>query len=260
MKHTHKNAFTLIELLVVISIIALLIGILLPSLASARVAARQVKSKTQLRGYQQGCFTFAQENNGFYPGVLTSGPFSGLVMGQGVVRNTYTSLNPEGGNVGRGRDNWVRFGILVDQNFMPSEYMVSPGETDPDVVVWDQAVNISQKNASYAMLRIGNTGVNTDPLRISWRDEPDAGLPIASARNRSTDASNPESVWAEAGSGEWEGGVVWNDNHVSYETDAVVDRTLVDKQRNVDDHLFTNTEETDTDRQARNIRMNPTNE
>lgn len=58
-----RSAFTLVELLVVISIIALLISILLPSLQSAREQAKMVKCLAHVRGMAQAGMVFAQDHN-----------------------------------------------------------------------------------------------------------------------------------------------------------------------------------------------------
>lgn len=62
-----RPAFTLIELLVVIAIIALLVGILLPSLAGARKAARAVKCASNARQVVTGVLTYASDSKGFIP-------------------------------------------------------------------------------------------------------------------------------------------------------------------------------------------------
>jgi len=62
-----RHAFTLIELLVVISIIAILVGILLPALSAARKRAMQAQCLVNLRGVMQGAYQYATESDNRLP-------------------------------------------------------------------------------------------------------------------------------------------------------------------------------------------------
>ena len=79
-----RRGFTLIELLVVISIIALLIGILLPALGAARISAKGMQSLSNLRQLNIGLANYITDEHGDYPmhssssssDTVTSGSYS----------------------------------------------------------------------------------------------------------------------------------------------------------------------------------------
>jgi len=106
------HGFTLIELLVVISIIALLIALLLPSLETARAAARQVKCATNQRALMFGSLAYASDNRGVLPhyyngSVLPAGTFptSNARWNEQIAEYVNTTWHIESGSYASGNDS-----------------------------------------------------------------------------------------------------------------------------------------------------------
>jgi len=87
-RRTGRSAFTLIELLVVVAIIALLISILLPTLARAREQARIGKCLANLRSICQGAYGYFGEGEQF----CFAFPFTYIVDGQDYNVNLITEF------------------------------------------------------------------------------------------------------------------------------------------------------------------------
>ncbi len=209
-----KNGFTLIELLVVISIIALLIGILLPALGAARRTARQMQSNTQVRGIHSALVIYASGNNTYYVGLDTKGAEAFFGVGDG------------------GWQVDERFEELLDEAYFTGEYVVSPAEVK---TAWTSG-DLATAQYSYSMLLLGLPGwaaewkdtINTEAIVVSDRAVNFTGPTLSDLR----------SIWTSE-QGDWRGSLAWNDNHVTFEQTCAGFTTKYGSTVNdANDHLF----------------------
>ena len=123
-----RKAFTLVELMVVISIIALLMGLLLPALSSAMRSAKSKKEMVQLRGLQQTNAVYASENDGKFvlPGDVNRDKVSGVFIPNVGETNPYHN------------NTAAIASCLISHKYAEPEIMVSPAENQGQIGVMGQ--------------------------------------------------------------------------------------------------------------------------
>jgi prepilin-type N-terminal cleavage/methylation domain-containing protein/prepilin-type processing-associated H-X9-DG protein len=122
-KRPARKAFTLIELLVVISIIALLVGILLPALGAARKAAQAVVCLGHQRGLGQAVAAYVTVASNHLPGPNTSGAYlwqNNAYQGNGPSEpvQSWDWISPTlGDSIGFSSDPLTRYRDIYETEF-----------------------------------------------------------------------------------------------------------------------------------------------
>ena len=233
-KEQSKSGFTLIELLVVMSIIAVLLSILLPSLGKAREAAMFQKDASRVRSIHAGWITWSTSHDERYP---TPGY---------VNRLADTTLDRE--IAGRGPEDRVAntsdnvHSLSIMNSLYNPEFIVSDNEPNDNVsiyedydydvydagedvdIYWDDGLKVDLAengdgcNVSYASMPLIG-----ERKEKQWTSRGSANFAILSNRGPLiTDLAGsppPRSLTYEIhGNGRtWIGNVCWQDNHMTRE-------------------------------------------
>ena len=141
---TAGRAFTLVELLVVIGIIAVLVGILLPTIGKARETARRATCAANLHNWGVACYAFAAERKGVFPVLFkhANGPFFPSMLDYDDYYQQTSSAWPESA---KGPEAWRTWGTSLE---VFQRYGMQKGDVPPRAALSVIGVGFPVANSS----------------------------------------------------------------------------------------------------------------
>jgi len=230
-KGRSRLGFTLIELLVVVAIIALLISILLPSLARARELSKRTVCAANMKGIGTGFYTYANENADEWPVANpyeppdTDGlsnviytqrtgadlPTRGLASDENYgnpARYQMTDETPTELSITRSFWSLIRSGASSPKSFICPSSDDTPNDQDNPQVFWDFGTSGTDLTASENNTQSGST---TD-ARAAWSQcSYGYQVPFGQAGTPSSDRQQDMALAADKGpyGTELDGGKTW---------------------------------------------------
>jgi prepilin-type N-terminal cleavage/methylation domain-containing protein len=176
-RNTHRaHAFSLVELLVVIGIIAILMGLLLPTLQRARAASRRTVCLSNLRQIGVAIHAYTNDNNGSIP------------FGPAALPSTTTNFYPVAGTVtsliSLQTGDPVGLGLLLERHLAKTPRVLFCPDPDQDVAADAELskVGIAQAQADF-FYRHGSgasliAATTTDHIKLAQLGKNREGNPI----------------------------------------------------------------------------------
>lgn len=225
-----QPSFNIVHAAVVLLCVMIAIAVIMPILSPRGQGAPAAQNHLQLRGIHQGLIIYAQTNKGYYPGLDSNGDNASYEL-------DWSEWLQEGGpSIRAGLEVQNRFAMLLANYYLTPEYLISPFEADVNVVPWDTASPFTTQHYSYAMLQVPE---EDGGRRGEWRETLNPQAIVLSDRNTGT-ASQPSSIHVDGGEA-WAGSVLWNDNHVGFESVDTFETKYADGDPNESDRLFATT-------------------
>lgn len=235
-----RKGFTLIELLVVVAIIALLISILLPSLARAREIAKRAVCAANLSSIGKAVKVYSNENGDYYPthpfkemNVIVTDNTNAVSWVGKMSYNLFSGWNPTTPNIDTGQIHPSRsmFLLVIDGSCTAKSFICpSSGDSEDDMRNYNGAtITAAQAGTtrfdfrgypyvSYGyQLPYGPKGRPNEILDSRMALMADKGPFFAAGSSNSTNMITPDAYGPQpGGSGNWSGGqpiTLWNINN-----------------------------------------------